>query len=285
MKLFNVVEEKNLLVYLITPYFVKEQFFSDADLEQLKRNNLEWNLKANESEKAESYDARHGYLTGEGSGYPLIQLIEKSFSGFPLGKVLEIGAGSGFLTAKLASQSSFWRVLELVPELAERIKKIKEREKLNQIEVIQKSIFEFEDSPDSYDTIFLFHTLHHLTDRKEIIKKIYRWLRPGGFLFSLEPRHNLQRMIQLFRKYLLIYRKELIRQDRFVTHDFVCKTEFRQLLRQAGFSNWQMEAYDFPLLSRFFDRQKYQQFQFEAKITKIPVVEHFGRFLFLRAVK
>ncbi len=285
MKLFDVVEGKNLLFYLLTPYFVKEKFFSDGDLEQLKKNNSEWNLKVNELERAESYDARHGYMTGEGSGYPLMPLIKNRFVGSALGRVLEIGAGSGFLTAKLASQSSVWRALELVPELAERIRKIKAKEKLNQIEVIQKSIFDFENLPGSYDTIFLFYTLHHLTDRKKIVEKIYTWLHPGGVLYCLEPRHNLQRMIQLGRKYFAMYRKEPTKQDHFVTHDFVCKIELGQLVKQAGFSSWQVEAYDFPFLRRFLGERKDQQFQLESKITKIPMVEHFGRFLFLRAVK
>ena len=121
-------------------------------------------------------------------------------------------------------------------------------------------------------------------DRSVIFDRIYHWLKPGGKLYCLDPRHNLQRAISITKKYLLRYRKN--KTDRLMaTHDFISKIELRSLYRRSGFVNIEIEAYDFPLARWLVLNNRNRQFAIEGIMGQIPVVEHFGRFLYSSAVK
>ena len=285
MKLFDTSTYKNLLLYLTLPHFIKIHFLTNDDKVKIREINQAWNLKVNAGSLSDSYDKRHGYLSSEGSGYPLIPLLEHRLNrAQSFGKVLEIGAGSGFVTVRLAEQSERWTALELVPVLAERIKKLALEQKLHQVRALEESIFHAEFPDSEFDTIFFFYTLHHMTDRDILLQKICRWLKPGGILYCLDPRHNLLRVMQLVRKYVTMYRHHKS-DDLIATHDFLSVIELKTLLKKAGFGKAKVESFDFPYVSKLTKRNRLNQFALETKLNKIPIVEHLGRFVFAAAVK
>jgi len=286
-RLINIKEQKNLLLYLTVPYFIKSGWFSEEDWKTLRENNRRCHLEANKRIQAELYDTVHGYDSGGSSGYPLLPIIESRFlHKLKLGRVLEIGSGSGFLINRLAAQADEWVALELCPDFVARINDLRRESggRLNHVAPMEKDILNVDFPSGSFKTVFLFYTLHHLTDRPEIIQKIWNWLEPGGFFYCLEPRHNLQRILQLVKKYFQSYRVKRDRTRHFATHDFLSKLEMHTLCQQAGFSKIVIEVFDFPWVSKL-KTDGVKQIAMEEGIGKVPLVEHLGRYLFTSALK
>lgn len=284
MKLFDIPAQRNLFLYLTMPHFLKIKFMDQADIEAIKKINQAWNKEVSEIYSAEEYDKMHGYTKEQGSGYPLIQLVQRYFPpSHRLGKVLELGAGAGFLTSKLLAQSDRWTAVELAPIFAERLRQFTKSSESRAIEVIEQDIGSLELEDGQFDTIFLFYTLHHLIERKQVVEKIYRWLRKDGILFTLDPRHNLQRVVRIARKYFSNYRKSK-HPKLMATHDYVSKIELRQLFKNAGFKSADIQSFDFPL-AMGLRKNPAQRFNIESFMNRLPAVEHFGRFIFAKAVK
>lgn len=286
MRLFDVETQENLLLYLVLPHFIKVNFLAPDDIAKIQQMNRVGNLIINTGEKANVYNEQHGYTDGcEGAAYPLIQIVgDQNRKRNHLGSVLEIGAGSGFLTAKLIQQSSRWRAVEPSYDFSEKLRSISTEHPTCKLEVIQSEIQEMEFPEREFDTIFLMYTLHHLIGRVSIFEKIGRWLKPGGMVYVLDPRHNIFRVVSLTRKFIQSYRKSKSKRL-MTTHDYVSKIELRYLCRQNGLKLVRLSALDFPIVSRSYQKNRAMQYRFENVINRIPLIEHFGRFVFATITK
>lgn len=97
------------------------------------------------------------------------------------GDLLDIGCSSGgFLTALKGGP---WRLfgIEISEPMAERAAALSGAT----IHVGDPETASF--SPDAFDAVTMFHSLEHVYDPREVLERVYRWLRPGGVLIVYVP--------------------------------------------------------------------------------------------------
>lgn len=114
----------------------------------------------------------------------MLQAIEPFVADYT-GAALEMGCFKGDFTALLESQFSNLTVIEAADKL---VAFTKERVG-GQVKFIT-STFEDYDGDNQYDYIFLMHTLEHLDDPVEVLKKTKQWLKKNGKLFLICPNAN-----------------------------------------------------------------------------------------------
>lgn len=113
-------------------------------------------------------------------------LFEK-FSRFGFsGRALELGAHKGDFTEKIAPYFDSVLAVEgaanVANELAQRFS--------NSHVTSVVSRFENLDIEETFDAIFLMHTLEHLEDPQTLLENIKHWLSPNGKLFLACPNAN-----------------------------------------------------------------------------------------------
>ncbi|MBY0405575.1 MAG: class I SAM-dependent methyltransferase [Cyanobacteria bacterium] len=111
----------------------------------------------------------------------------RSFEPFlPEGKALELGCYKGNFTKTLSSHYTDLTVVEAAEDLIAEA-----RSKVPDTVQFHHSTFETVNlSENTYDAIFLMHTLEHLDDPIVVLKKVKGWLKPQGRLFLVVPNAN-----------------------------------------------------------------------------------------------
>jgi 2-polyprenyl-3-methyl-5-hydroxy-6-metoxy-1,4-benzoquinol methylase len=116
----------------------------------------------------------------------LRRYMMRSFLPFlSLGKALELGCFQGEFTELLVNHYTDVTVVEAADTLIEFTK--------NRVGANVKfihSIFETLELDETYDAIFLIHTLEHLDDPVLVLSKIKAWLSEQGRLFLVVPNAN-----------------------------------------------------------------------------------------------
>jgi len=103
----------------------------------------------------------------------------------PRGRALELGCYRGEFTALLAEHYADLTVIEAAANLIEQASA-----RVGKTVKFIHSTFEEAKLADTYDAIFLVHTLEHLDDRIGVLKRINGWLAGGGKLFVAVPNAN-----------------------------------------------------------------------------------------------
>lgn len=118
------------------------------------------------------------------------QVLER-VSGIPVGKVLDIGAGEGFLSLCLHKMGHSVIACDVN----------KEQFKTNEVAFIEFDMINYAEShtvfPDeSFDYIIVVEVLEHMENPRGLMREISRILRPGGFTVISTPNiHTLQSRI------------------------------------------------------------------------------------------
>jgi 2-polyprenyl-3-methyl-5-hydroxy-6-metoxy-1,4-benzoquinol methylase len=130
-------------------------------------------------------------LTGERERLRLMSDLLDPSSEFHLARIgiqagwrcLEIGAGDGALSQWLAQ-----RVGPTGQVIASDIRTdLMEGVAASNLEVCKFDVVH-DDPPDApYDLVAIRALLHHLPERRAVVSKMARWLKPGGWLFIQEP--------------------------------------------------------------------------------------------------
>lgn len=112
------------------------------------------------------------------------KVINRAVAHAPGGRVLEIGCNTGHLLHALSERGM--QCVGVEPNLwAARYA----REQLGvEIETASMEEVEFEDN--SFDVILVFHVIAHVTNPLTALRKLHRWLRPGGLLTVESPRQD-----------------------------------------------------------------------------------------------
>lgn len=97
------------------------------------------------------------------------------------GTILDLGCSSGSFLGTL--EKSNWELygIEMSTESAQRA-----RERTG-AKVFVGDILDAPYPPNSFDVITCFHVFEHLSAPKEILEKVYFWLKPGGIFYALMP--------------------------------------------------------------------------------------------------
>lgn len=129
---------------------------------------------------ADVYDENNGLLAGD--TYPaIIDKLKGEFS--PGDRVLDVGAGTGSLTAHVVPL--VWQVTctDLAPEMLEKAKVRLAHFDQVDCHVEDATSLSFEDN--TFDVVLCCNVLHQMVDPDVAVGEFHRVLRPGGKLLAI----------------------------------------------------------------------------------------------------
>lgn len=145
-------------------------------------------------------------------------------------EILEIGCGNGATGALALSEGCCGRYVGV--ELLERAAN-EAREVLSDVITGNVETLEFDWQPASFDAVILSEVLEHLVEPGEVLKKLSRYVRPGGMLLASSPNVSHWRVI----RELTMGRFQLADRGVFDrTHlRWFTPTSFADMVESAGF--------------------------------------------------
>jgi len=108
-------------------------------------------------------------------------------------RVADIGAGSGYFSARIARRVPQGRVfaVDIEPDMIRYLGERKHRDHLHVLEPIQASA-DNPNLPEPVDLVLLVDTYHHIDDRVAYFSRLKSALRPGGRLAIVDFRMEAQ---------------------------------------------------------------------------------------------
>ncbi|HZP37436.1 MAG TPA: class I SAM-dependent methyltransferase [Methylomirabilota bacterium] len=279
------IGRRHYLLYLLLPHPLKRRLMTADSRVRLGCINRRFNETIYSGAGASKYDQIHRYAQDGQHEYPAEPLVDRVWPGAGgYGRVLEVGAGSGYFTRLIARHADSLIALEPVPDLRAVLEARCRAEGLHQVQVLGRAAEAIFDvvPPGSIDTAFILQSLHHMHDREEVFHALGRAVRPGGRLLVVEPHHNVRRAARLFRKYLFTYRARAFWSDErnWATHDFLTRGELRALCRHGGFEPPRIHGYWIPYSRRLVPDPE-RRFRLEGRIGRWPIVRHWAAVLAL----
>jgi SAM-dependent methyltransferase len=140
---------------------------------------------------SESYDSKWGIDYGEKGAYQVLGKMRKALGQplRPMGRGLEIGAGTGYFSLNLLKQGilSDATCTDVSPGMLETLSASAERLHLD----VETVMCDAEDLPfesGGFDVVFGHAVLHHIPDLERAFSEFRRVLKPGGLVaFCGEP--------------------------------------------------------------------------------------------------
>lgn len=140
--------------------------------------------------------ARTYYLNSEVSDIDIEERAQRSFSsGIAdlLGdaqRVLDMGFGTGTMAAELLRRGVRAEVIEGSPVLVEQA-----RARHPDL-VVHEAMFESFQPSRPFDAVLALHVLEHVDAPGDLLRRVHRWLRPGGTLIVVVPnRESIHRRL------------------------------------------------------------------------------------------
>jgi ubiquinone/menaquinone biosynthesis C-methylase UbiE len=117
-----------------------------------------------------------------GSTYPaIIERFKGEFT--PHDRLLEVGVGTGILTAQVAPLVAHVTCTDIAPEMLEKAKaKLADFDHV-EYRVETATVLSFEDN--SFDAVLCCNVLHQMVDPDVAVGEFHRVLRPGGKLLAI----------------------------------------------------------------------------------------------------
>jgi 2-polyprenyl-3-methyl-5-hydroxy-6-metoxy-1,4-benzoquinol methylase len=110
------------------------------------------------------------------------------------GAVLDLGCSTGGFLAGLEEASWKKYGIEMSAEVA------REAHARTGAEVFVGDILDAHFAPSSFDVITCFHVFEHLYHPREVLAKVFEWLKPGGIFFTMMP--NIDSAgVRIFKSY------------------------------------------------------------------------------------
>ena len=117
-------------------------------------------------------------------------LLVKNLSLRPTDKVVDLGAGSGYFSfriAPLVPQGKVYAV-DISPQMIGIIRSKMKKYKANNVEPIQSTITDIKLEENSADCVLIVDAYHEFSHPKEMGDSIFKILKPGGKLVLIEYR-------------------------------------------------------------------------------------------------
>lgn len=97
-------------------------------------------------------------------------------------EVVDLGAGTGFMTIALAERVRSVVAIDLVGDMLEITLHEAEKRSLNNVTTITEDLSRVDMGSASVDLVVSSYALHHLTDEDKVgvVERVHSWLRPGG---------------------------------------------------------------------------------------------------------
>jgi ubiquinone/menaquinone biosynthesis C-methylase UbiE len=274
------------LLYVVLPQPAKMGLLPRELKDQLDRINRAANVGMYSGRGATAYDATHRYGLAEHHEYPAQQLVEDAWPGRGYGRALELGAGSGYFTQRIAARAETVVAVEPVPDMQRVLREGCETRGITNVRILSASAAELPDRlpPHSVDSALVIQSLHHMHRRPDVFEALGRVVRPGGRLLMVEPHHNLRRMARLVRKWVQYYRARDFwsREENWATHDFLTRGELRALCRYGRFDPPRISGYWIPYMGRLVP-DPVKRFRLESCLGRVPIIRHFAGVLAIEA--
>lgn len=222
--------------YLLLPHHVKYYWLlSEEDRELLRKKiNPSFNKKLYGGAGATGYDEIH-QLSNHGELQALRRVLEKYG---PFQHVLDVGIGSGFYASEIAPHTSRYSGTDISPDFEPVLRQVFSHKfpKLPFHFYLMDHVRDELRLPQKVDGIFILHTLHHLVDRAEIMRRMADNLTDNGVIVLLEPHLSPQKIVRTVRSLLREYRSpSYFRQtSNWATHDKITHGEIRYYARRSG---------------------------------------------------
>jgi 2-polyprenyl-3-methyl-5-hydroxy-6-metoxy-1,4-benzoquinol methylase len=148
-------------------------------------------------------------------------------------RVLEMGYGTGLITAELLARGIPIEILEGSPKLCEVARERHGPAGL----VVHEALFEEFIAPQPYEAVLAMHIAEHVDDPVALFAMVHNWLAPGGSVVVVVPNaESLHRRLAV-RMGLQKHLDDLSPRDRLVGHQRVYSLErLRADLAGAGFT-------------------------------------------------
>lgn len=164
------------------------------------------------------------------------EILKKICSPKKGAKILEIGAGDGEFTQRLAKLSCTIVAIDITPRVVE---KGEERIKKNNVKFLVDNAEAMQFKDNSFDIVCGISILHHINSKKAL-KEAYRVLKPGGQLFFTEP--NLINPHIYLGLHIPYMRK---RMEFSLDETALIRWEVTDLLNEIGYSEVSVTNFDF----------------------------------------
>ena len=135
------------------------------------------------------YDEKHSFVWKMAAG--LVELLEPK----PGEHILDVGCGTGHLTAQIAANGAITRGID---QSAEMVRQAREKFPELQFDVMDAREISLD---ESFDAVFSNATLHWIKEPERVIRGISRILRPGGrFVAEFGGRGNVAGLMEAAEK-------------------------------------------------------------------------------------
>jgi len=282
------IGRRHYLLYLLLPHRLKVSLLSEGSRAKLDRINEGFNERIYSGAGATGYDQIHRYAEADQHEYPARALVDDGWGPGGFGRAIELGAGSGYFTVRIARRAHTVLAVEPVADLRDVLVARCRAEGVHNVELVDVTAQELSAvvPAGTVDTAICVQSLHHFHRRDEVFRALGRAVRPGGRLYLLEPHHNLRRAGRLLRKYLTSYRRREFWTDErnWATHDFMTRGELRRLCRIGGFGDVRLSGYWIPFTRRLLPDPR-RRVALERRLGRLPVLRHWAAVLGVEATR
>jgi trans-aconitate methyltransferase len=182
---------------------------------------------------ANLYDAKHGFVWQFGAD--LLPLLAPQRGE----RILDIGCGTGHLTAQIAESGAKVLGVDRSPEMAGAARKAYSH---LQFEVADARSLPYR---AEFDAVFSNATLHWILEPDLVVRNVWNALRPGGrFVGEFGGRGNVAKMMSAFDQAIAVIQPG--RQNEIKPWYYASVSEYATLLENNGFEVRFMTLFDRP---------------------------------------
>lgn len=127
------------------------------------------------SQFASEFEEKQSYVAGKEIISLTIEELKKEQN---LGKVLELGCGTGLYTQTLQKISEETVATDYSEEMIKAAKN--KRGNLDRVAFMQANALDLQFEEESFNTVFMGNLIHVIEDPEKVIKESYRMLKRGG---------------------------------------------------------------------------------------------------------
>ncbi|MBM4090893.1 MAG: methyltransferase domain-containing protein, partial [Planctomycetes bacterium] len=140
--------------------------------------------------------------------------------------IADIGAGKGqdtWVFAQVVGPSGTVYAEEITKDLVDGLKKKATEDGVAQVRPVLGKTDDPQLPPDSTDLAFMHHVYHHVTKPRELLRAIWRGLKPGGYLVIVDRNRG-------------VLREWVDREQRGNKHFWIAETTVVREAREEGFA-------------------------------------------------